>query len=328
MTRKLHHPLWTHLGAVALYLWLLISLWRTYPLPPRVPVHFGLAGRPDRWGSPWEVVIGTLLAPLFIIALSAFMDELWARHERGKTFNWVSLFDEITLGFLAGIVLEQLDVIRRGEGARFTVPWTTMLVLILAAVAVAILLERLRPWHATEEPIVATEVSEVAVEMAARAQEGKRWAYWETQNPPYVFVVALLCAATFIVPAVLLWPQLRYQLPWLPPVFALLGLSMLIMCGGLRVSVTAERVEIRLGFLGLRLLRVHLPDIESVEIRTFSPLGDFGGWGIRYNGKQWAFFLRGTSGVSLRVKNGKEWIIGSDHPERLAAVITAAREHA
>ncbi len=104
---------------------------------------------------------------------------------------------------------------------------------------------------------------------------------------------------------------------------------MLLLCyGGLRVSVTSERVEVRLGMIGLRLLRVPSSELAASEVRAFSPLGEFGGWGIRYNGRMWAFYWRGTRGVELRTKAGKQYLIGSDHPERLAAAITAAREGA
>jgi hypothetical protein len=38
-----------------------------------------------------------------------------------------------------------------------------------------------------------------------------------------------------------------------------------------------------------------------------------------------AFFFRGERGVKIRFRDGRQFLIGSDHPERLAAAIAAAR---
>jgi hypothetical protein len=39
-----------------------------------------------------------------------------------------------------------------------------------------------------------------------------------------------------------------------------------------------------------------------------------------------AYFLTGNMGVKLTLSDGKRYLIGSDHPERLAAVIKALRQ--
>ena len=76
---------------------------------------------------------------------------------------------------------------------------------------------------------------------------------------------------------------------------------------------------------GLPVLRLRLADIVDARVHTFSPIGDFGGWGIRRRNGVTAYFLEGNTGVLLRTSRDKKYLIGTDHPERLAAVLNAAR---
>ena len=40
------------------------------------------------------------------------------------------------------------------------------------------------------------------------------------------------------------------------------------------------------------------------------------------------YFFRGNRGVLIETESGKKYLIGSDHPERLAAVLDVARRMA
>jgi hypothetical protein len=107
-------------------------------------------------------------------------------------------------------------------------------------------------------------------------------------------------------------------------IFVLAALPV-VFYGGLRVSVTPERVRVRLGFLGIPLLTLKIIDLAEVQVHQFSPLADFGGYGIRFNAQIKAYFLRGNRGVKLTTVRGKNYLIGSDRPERLSAVIQIAK---
>jgi hypothetical protein len=101
-------------------------------------------------------------------------------------------------------------------------------------------------------------------------------------------------------------------------------LVLLVVAGGFRVSVTPERLHLRSGLAGLPLLRLPITEIRTAESLRFSPLADFGGWGIRRNREMLAFFLEGDTGVKLTTRKGKRYLIGSARPERLVSVIRAA----
>ena len=70
--KKYINPLWTHIPAVGALLTLIIYLAAAGPLPASAPVHFGVGGQPDSYGSPWMTFGLTIGLSLFFILLSAF----------------------------------------------------------------------------------------------------------------------------------------------------------------------------------------------------------------------------------------------------------------
>jgi hypothetical protein len=70
-----------------------------------------------------------------------------------------------------------------------------------------------------------------------------------------------------------------------------------------------------------RARRIALADIERAEAVTYSPLLDYGGWGIRMGRKGWAYNVSGNRGVRIEYGNGKRFLIGSQRAEELARVI-------
>jgi hypothetical protein len=322
---KLRHPLWTHVVAVGLGVWMISALWGAWPLPARVPMQFGWAGEPVRWGSRWELVGVLVVVPLLLIGLGLFFDENWARGETRRRFNYIALFDEVLLGFLAPLCVAHLSMIQRGGEMRLAMPWGMMLAAVAGAGLLAAAIERGRPWRAPERRVDAEDTSLLTSQIEERARAGERWVYWETQNPVWVTALSLLFAVEMLLVAVVMWVLTPTGMPWLTPVFAVLAAVMIVPCGGLRVSVNRREVEVRLGLLGLRLLKLRLADVDAVDLESFSPLADFGGWGIRCKKGTWAFFFTGNRGVMLRTRAGRRFVIGSDHPERLAAAISVAR---
>lgn len=83
--------------------------------------------------------------------------------------------------------------------------------------------------------------------------------------------------------------------------------------------------ELLVALRGLwRSRRVLLSDIQSVEIVTFEPERDFGGYGIRTTRQGSAYIAGGTRGVRLRLANGATLVIGSQSPDELAAALATA----
>jgi len=316
MNLKLHHPFWTHLPAAAMVLLMLVALAQVISLPDAAPVDSGAWEKPDRWSAAWGIA-GVILMSLYWIGITVVWDELWARSEDRKRFNCQSLMDELVIGLTGGALLT-FYLGKVGAGNDF--PFSCAFLWFVPGGAAAAVLESLRPFRPMEEHLSAEDTRALESDVAERTASGHRWTYWELQNAGWIHAVTVLSAG-LMAAAALAWA------PVVPPWGALLAvaflLSLILLCGGLRVSVTPDRVQVRVGILGLRMLNIETADVANVEVRELSPFWDYGLLGIRLRWKKRVYCFSGNRAVKLQTRRGKQYLIGSDHPERLAAVIGA-----
>lgn len=69
---------------------------------------------------------------------------------------------------------------------------------------------------------------------------------------------------------------------------------------------------------------IRIADITRAEAVTYSPLGEYGGWGIRGMGKNTALNASGNRGVRLTLRDGRRVLIGSQRPDALRYALWAA----
>jgi hypothetical protein len=79
-------------------------------------------------------------------------------------------------------------------------------------------------------------------------------------------------------------------------------------------------------FRGFR--RIGFDEIASVEAIRYSPLLDYGGWGIRFGirGQGVAFTTKGNRGVMVLLKDGNRRLIGSQRADELVQAIRQGAE--
>jgi hypothetical protein len=321
--RKLVHPLWTHLPALAALAVFLAVMFVSLPLPSWAPVHFGFDGEPDRYGNPWGFVWFVIGFSLFFIVLSGFLDELWARQEKKKSFNWLCWLDDITVGWMGAVGAGYLLFLRDG-GYNFTLPWGLTGIMAGGAVVLSLILESIRPYWPYTGKLADNDTQFSETELARQIKDNSSFVYWESQNPVWVSLVTIVLPLVFFGSAVMVW----FAEGWVLFVFIYVAASALIsiaviacIYGGQRNVVTREELTIRWGVAGLKVLRLKTADISALVLHEFEPLKDFGGYGIRFNREMKAYYLRGSRGVKITMQNGKKYLIGSDQPERLLAVL-------
>jgi len=91
----------------------------------------------------------------------------------------------------------------------------------------------------------------------------------------------------------------------------------------LRTEVRPDALYFRFFPFHLSFRKIDLKDIEKYEARTYSPLMEYGGWGLRYswkNGK--AYNVSGNRGVQIQLKNGVKILFGSQRPEEFVEALT------
>ena len=64
-------------------------------------------------------------------------------------------------------------------------------------------------------------------------------------------------------------------------------------------------------------------DIDLIHVREYSPIKEYGGWGIRYGKSGKAFNVRGNYGIQIVKKDGKKLLIGTQRPEEAARHLSA-----
>lgn len=90
----------------------------------------------------------------------------------------------------------------------------------------------------------------------------------------------------------------------------------------LTVEVRVDGIHVRFPPFVRRV--IFYDEIASYEPRTYRPIREFGGWGLRWGLGGQAYTVKGNRGVQLVFANGKRLLIGSQRPEEFAAAIDSA----
>jgi hypothetical protein len=101
------------------------------------------------------------------------------------------------------------------------------------------------------------------------------------------------------------------------------NLMLLTLC--LETIVTDTSIKYKM-FPFIRWREIPFSDIQSITVKKYSPLWEYGGWGIRMNGrKSWAYSTSGNQGLFIERKNGSKILIGTHKQEELAEVIARVK---
>jgi hypothetical protein len=82
-------------------------------------------------------------------------------------------------------------------------------------------------------------------------------------------------------------------------------------------EVCSDMIRVKFTYLFLRWKEIKFDEIESYEINKYSPIREYGGWGIRYSPlmKKKAYNISGNMGIKLKLKDGWTLLIGTQRPE-------------
>ena len=89
----------------------------------------------------------------------------------------------------------------------------------------------------------------------------------------------------------------------------------------LRVMLSNKGLQYQFFPFHLKSYTIKLDEITSFEELTYSPIKDYGGWGIRYGFKGKAYNVSGNKGVKNYLKNEKNILFGSKKSNELALVL-------
>ena len=93
----------------------------------------------------------------------------------------------------------------------------------------------------------------------------------------------------------------------------------------LRLKVNVEGLHYQFSPFHFKSHTIKLEDIESIKAMEYSPLKEYGGWGIKYGFKGKAYNVSGNKGVKIYLKNGLNIIFGSQKHNDLAKALKSVR---
>jgi hypothetical protein len=159
----------------------------------------------------------------------------------------------------------------------------------------------------------------------ASASEKTTWAWW---------VHLLFIGLFWGIPLFVLLPEAlgRGSEDMSPLAAAAVFVSLILLppliytfLGSLRIDITDEGVQAVWGFSGIIKKFFPYEEILKAEAVTYSPLGEFGGWGLRAGlGKKKAWTTRGNRALVLHLADVSRFYLTSMHPERLLVRIQSA----
>jgi hypothetical protein len=104
----------------------------------------------------------------------------------------------------------------------------------------------------------------------------------------------------------------------------LLAVGVLLAFARLVVDVDREAITVAFHFLWPKR-RIRISDVRKAEATKYSPLLDYGGYGVRLGFRGWAFNTSGDMGVLVETNDGSRLMIGSHRPKELEAAIEGAK---
>lgn len=270
------------------------------------PLHFDLAGRPNRYGSSAELW-GMITCQFFLILAMACLDEGTITLR-----NWKYNIGSACAAFISGSFFGALLMIYRSGRYQREQPGMIAWILALSLLAplVSWLLESRRtfPEGANEQPQPESAAAVAAASTATPVHFHEHLNPWWMNGMLFFTMLGIVSVALFLPPAA--------------PVLWLLILPTAIMApflGGFHLSLDEQRLAVHIGWLRIRCLRVPVTTMRAVSVLAINPIREYGGWGIRYSLKRGWGFILGNRGVCITKARGRAIVISSERPEELAA---------
>lgn len=97
----------------------------------------------------------------------------------------------------------------------------------------------------------------------------------------------------------------------------ILILSGFFICFKLQTEIKDDGIYVRFFPLHIKYRFYSWNDISKVYVRTYKPLKEYGGWGIKGRKNDKAFNLSGKEGLQLELNDGKKLLIGTKKSSEL-----------
>ena len=107
------------------------------------------------------------------------------------------------------------------------------------------------------------------------------------------------------------------------------SVTFLIYSIKLRTYITEDGIYIQFFPFHFSFRLYSWDQISMLNIRNYSAIVEYGGWGIRYSlsGNGVAYNISGNIGLQLVLKNNKKILIGTNNPEELKNILLSIHKY-
>ncbi|MFK8058720.1 MAG: hypothetical protein AB8B78_01390 [Polaribacter sp.] len=106
----------------------------------------------------------------------------------------------------------------------------------------------------------------------------------------------------------------------------ILASALIIFAFKLKTRIDEKGIHYQFFPFHFKLRVIRWSEIETASIRTYDPIGEYGGWGLKggafwNSGKGKAINVSGDVGIQLELKNSKKLLIGTQKKEEAINVL-------
>ncbi|MFA9212415.1 MAG: hypothetical protein ACEQSR_01025 [Candidatus Methylacidiphilales bacterium] len=140
--------------------------------------------------------------------------------------------------------------------------------------------------------------------------------FTETQKVKQAWIIVLMVTVTIF--AIINYVQMPASFSSVSPLVVTFFADLILIALRLNTKINKEGIYFQLFPFQLKGTLITWSEIATIEVRKYSPIKEYGGWGFRYgfkNGK--AYNVSGNMGLQMVLQNGDKILIGTQKPEEL-----------
>jgi hypothetical protein len=286
-------------------------------VPATIAVHWNAAGEPNRYAPAWTQPLATLAFGAGIALLLGLTTLPGLRRgDRGPTYRLLGAISA-AIATLVTVAFTWTFAMQAGGDATVSI-WPALIASFASAAVVGVIAWFVQP---AERRVAVTASAAAPVSIAP----GERVVWLRTTSmAPAAAIAIVLGVVILAVAAFTAWlAGAPDGLVWLLGGMTLLLLVLAATTVSFHVRVDESGITVR-SVMGLPRFRVPLAEVATASKVEVTPMGEFGGWGIRLGaGRRLGIILRAGDAIEVARANGRRLVVTVDDAETGAGLLQA-----
>ena len=130
-----------------------------------------------------------------------------------------------------------------------------------------------------------------------------------------LLLIYSLWALTLIVPLLVLLEKKAVFFIAFLPFLIMFVVALFFRITKFQTTISDEGIYYRFFPFQIKFREIKKSDIDSIEVKTYDPIREYGGWGIRYGESGLAYSVKGNKGIYISLRSGFHFMIGTCRPD-------------